>query len=202
MEVILFSTNSEILKLWEQNLSKHRLTEVYSLDELKKYLNDNDKIVIVDYDSVASNFNKLISSNKVPKNTAVLEQLPNIPTGKMLISHGIKGYGNSAMLDIHLNQMIETIKDNNIWTFPELTASLAKTPNAINLSKEAKELINAKLSQKEKEILYLVLEGFTNDTIAQKIGISTRTVKAHISSIFEKLHVNDRLSLALLLLNS
>jgi DNA-binding NarL/FixJ family response regulator len=68
------------------------------------------------------------------------------------------------------------------------------------LSKEAKKLIEEKLSDKEKEVVFLILKGLSNDAIAEKMGISPRTVKAHITSLFEKLHVNDRLGLALLLL--
>jgi len=63
----------------------------------------------------------------------------------------------------------------------------------------AKELIENRLSQKEQEVVYLILEGFVNDAIASRLEITTRTVKAHVSAIFSKLHINDRVSLVLLL---
>ena len=87
----------------------------------------------------------------------------------------------------------------NIWTYPELTSSLIKIENKSLLSDESTEIIENRLSGKEKEVIMLVLEGLTNDAIALKTGITVRTVKAHVSSIFSKLHVNDRVSLILLL---
>jgi len=81
----------------------------------------------------------------------------------------------------------------------ELTASLALKNTQNNLSEESQKLIEERLSEKERAVLTFILQGLTNDAIASSMGITTRTVKAHISSIFGKLHVNDRVSLILLL---
>ena len=148
---------------------------------------------------LAHEINILISSNTIPEKLIVLEREPEITTGKMLISHGIKAYGNSRMLTHHYAQMLKTIIFGNIWTYPELTSSLIKIENKSLLSDESTEIIENRLSGKEKEVIMLVLEGLTNDAIALKTGITVRTVKAHVSSIFSKLHVNDRVSLILLL---
>jgi len=48
------------------------------------------------------------------------------------------------------------------------------------------------LSEREWDILELLVNGLKNDEIAQKLYISDKTVKNHVSSIFEKLSVNDR----------
>ena len=92
--------------------------------------------------------------------------------------------------------MIETVKEGKIWTYPALTLKLT---NIISISSDAKKLLKNRLSQKEEEVVYLILQGLTNNAIASKLSITTRTVKAHISSIFLKLHINDRVSLILLL---
>lgn len=56
--------------------------------------------------------------------------------------------------------------------------------------------LNAKvydhLTEREVEVLSWVADGLANKEIAQKLAISERTVKNHISNIFQKLHVNDR----------
>ncbi|QDP39547.1 hypothetical protein FN924_04755 [Radiobacillus deserti] len=49
-----------------------------------------------------------------------------------------------------------------------------------------------KISNREKEVLKLVVEGFNNREIAERLYISDHTVKNHISSIFQKLNVTDR----------
>src|ERR1019366_5820269 len=53
------------------------------------------------------------------------------------------------------------------------------------------------LSQREREIVALVAQGFKNKEMAEKMFISEQTVKNHLHNIFEKLGVSDRLELAL-----
>src|SRR5437879_2138340 len=53
------------------------------------------------------------------------------------------------------------------------------------------------LSDREKEILQLVAQGFRNKEIGEKLFISEQTVKNHLHNIFDKLGVSDRLELAL-----
>jgi DNA-binding NarL/FixJ family response regulator len=53
------------------------------------------------------------------------------------------------------------------------------------------------LSQREREIVVLVAQGFKNKEMAEKMFISEQTVKNHLHNIFDKLGVSDRLELAL-----
>ena len=54
-----------------------------------------------------------------------------------------------------------------------------------------------RLSAREHEVLGLVAAGLANKLIARKLGISERTVKAHLTRIFEQLGVTDRTQAAL-----
>lgn len=201
MQIIFFSSNNEIIEEWKQRYDIQDSSSCYDLDSLKVEItkNKNDYILICDYDSIAHDINKLISTNNLPKNCIVLEKSPAIITGKSLIYRGIKAYGNSRMLNVHYSQLLETVINGNIWTYPELTTSMVKISKNTQLNDDAKELLKSRLTDKENEVILLVLEGLTNDTIAHSLNITNRTVKAHVSSIFTKLHVNDRISLVLLL---
>ena len=53
------------------------------------------------------------------------------------------------------------------------------------------------LSQREREIVQLVAQGYKNKEMAEKMFISEQTVKNHLHNIFDKLGVSDRLELAL-----
>jgi len=55
----------------------------------------------------------------------------------------------------------------------------------------------AALSQREREIVALVAQGFKNKEMAERMFISEQTVKNHLHNIFDKLGVSDRLELAL-----
>jgi len=200
VKILFFSTNIDIIDEWKD---RHAVKDfvIFSDEEslLKEAANSQEYILLADFDTVATSINKMISSNKLPKHTIVLEQVPEIITGKQLIMQGVKAYGNSRMLNLHFKQMIEVVNQSNIWTYPELTIALSNTYKASTLTPDSLELLEHRLSEKEKEIVFCIFNGLTNEAIAHKKGITTRTVKAHISSIFSKLHVNDRLALVLLL---
>ena len=53
-------------------------------------------------------------------------------------------------------------------------------------------------SQREMEVLRLVVQGLSNRAIAQEMGISHRTVQGHLANLFDKLGVNTRTEAALL----
>lgn len=56
---------------------------------------------------------------------------------------------------------------------------------------------SSSLTPREREIARLVGNGASNKVIARELNITDRTVKAHLSAIFQKLGVRDRLQLAL-----
>jgi DNA-binding NarL/FixJ family response regulator len=55
----------------------------------------------------------------------------------------------------------------------------------------------AELSKREREVLALVAEGLPNKLIARRLEISEKTVKAHLTSVFQRLGVTDRTQAAL-----
>jgi DNA-binding NarL/FixJ family response regulator len=57
------------------------------------------------------------------------------------------------------------------------------------------------LTAREIEVLAAIVEGYSNQEIAKRFGISKQTVKHHISSIFDKVGVSNRLELALFSVN-
>ena len=72
--------------------------------------------------------------------------------------------------------------------------------------KAARELLAARapaagpgatLSEREREVLLMVVEGLANKQIARRLGISEKTVKAHLTSVFRQIGVTDRTQAAL-----
>ncbi|MGB2701923.1 MAG: response regulator transcription factor [Candidatus Phosphoribacter baldrii] len=55
----------------------------------------------------------------------------------------------------------------------------------------------AALSGREREVLLLVAQGMANKQVARQLGISERTVKAHLGNVFRHIGVADRTSAAL-----
>jgi DNA-binding NarL/FixJ family response regulator len=68
--------------------------------------------------------------------------------------------------------------------------------------KQAVGELLANLTQREYEIATLVGNGETNKQIARRLDITERTVKAHLTEVFRKLDIADRLKLALIVKGS
>jgi len=100
---------------------------------------------------------------------------------------------------------IKTVHGGGVWIDKELPAADAFEEIAqdqfIDLgdAREDNEAIKI-LTRRELEILRLVAEGLTNEEIGKKIFISEKTVKTHLTNIFDKLKVNNRFKAALLIM--
>jgi len=193
MNIALFSTDISIIDEWKKRVSDATTYVVTSLDELLEHEYD---LILADFDTVATEINRLFTQGNIPKHLVVLERSPLNATGKMLVQNGVMGYGNTRMLSMHLRQLIQAVIEDKIWVYPELLKSIIKV---IQVQDDFDKELMQRLSPQEIEVSKLVLHGLSNDAIAKKLSITTRTVKAHLSSIFSKLHVSDRLSLVLLL---
>jgi DNA-binding NarL/FixJ family response regulator len=62
---------------------------------------------------------------------------------------------------------------------------------------QVRDVGTADLTPREIEVLVLVREGMANKQIARRLGISERTVKAHLTSCFQRIGVSDRTQAAL-----
>ncbi len=80
-------------------------------------------------------------------------------------------------------------------------ASRGEAPLAPRAARELlaarSEQRHADLSKREREVLGLVAEGLPNKLIARRLEISEKTVKAHLTSIFQRIGVTDRTQAAL-----
>ena len=91
--------------------------------------------------------------------------------------------------------MVDRPTLGEIWLDNRMTAEVMK---AFSKSSEAgPRREKPLLSDREKEIVQLVAQGFRNKEIGEKLFISEQTVKNHLHNIFDKLGVSDRLELAL-----
>src|SRR5882757_2888549 len=94
---------------------------------------------------------------------------------------------------------IRKVHGGEIWLDSHTTAAVMRqfaAPGEIG-SGSGKSRERSPLSQREREIVQLVAQGYKNKEMAEKMFISEQTVKNHLHNIFDKLGVSDRLELAL-----
>ena len=94
-----------------------------------------------------------------------------------------------------LTRSIHKVADGEIWLDNHLTAEVIEAFKKSSESGQRRE--KPFLSDREREIVQLVAQGFRNREIGEKLFISEQTVKNHIHNIFDKIGVSDRLELAL-----
>jgi len=87
-----------------------------------------------------------------------------------------------------LMEAIRSAANGLVWMPPSLQTELAAQLG--NASEQ-------RLTAREHEIARFVAEGLRNAEIAQRLAISESTVKTHLNNIFQKLHLRDRVELAL-----
>lgn len=126
--------------------------------------------------------------------------LSNTPTnleGCKLLRLGYKSYLHSISNYQILKSAIESVITGNIYLYPELMQFLISQVGITQENKKDKNL--DVLTPKEMEVLKLISKGYSNSKISKELDIAEVTVKKHIGSMFQKLDVKDRLSLALIL---
>jgi two-component system, NarL family, nitrate/nitrite response regulator NarL len=102
-----------------------------------------------------------------------------------------------------LIKSIRKVHAGEIWLDSHTTAAVirqfvAAEENPIpQMAAAPRDRERSPLSQREREIVALVAQGFKNKEMAEKMFISEQTVKNHLHNIFDKLGVSDRLELAL-----
>jgi two-component system, NarL family, nitrate/nitrite response regulator NarL len=95
---------------------------------------------------------------------------------------------------------IRKVHAGEIWLDSHTTAAVMRqfaSPAEVIGGGPGKGRERSPLSQREREIVSLVAQGYKNREMAEKMFISEQTVKNHLHNIFDKLGVSDRLELAL-----
>tara|TARA_R110000823_G_scaffold27609_12_gene80412 strand:+ start:14883 stop:15503 length:621 start_codon:yes stop_codon:yes gene_type:complete len=123
--------------------------------------------------------------------------IPSEADALSLLQLGIRGYCHVQAAPPQMREIAVVIEHGGLWMPPELmqrfvTASSRLVPGSAPRALE----LNA-LTSRELMVAEQVGRGASNREIAEVLKISERTVKAHLTAIFEKLEVRDRVQLAL-----
>ncbi|KDR96115.1 two component transcriptional regulator, LuxR family [Peptoclostridium litorale DSM 5388] len=109
---------------------------------------------------------------------------------------GANGYMLKDSDSSSLVSAIENVYNGGTYIHPSLAGELLKE---INKKKDRKKIKSGleSLTRREYEVLLLIAEGLSNKDISEKLVISEKTVKNHVSSILRKLDLSDRTQAAI-----
>jgi len=98
-----------------------------------------------------------------------------------------------------LTQAIRTVCRGDVWMDPRMSSALAEElARGIGAESEPHTARQENgLTDREMEIVKLVASGYKNKEVGHTLSISERTVKTHLTNIFQKLGVRDRVGLVM-----
>lgn len=116
---------------------------------------------------------------------------------------GVRGCCRHDIDPALLKTLISAVHQGELWIRRTLTERLLDQLGATSIKKNGHDLARlsllASLTEREYEISVRVSNGENNKQIAESLEITERTVKAHLTEVYRKLGVADRLRLAVIL---
>ena len=132
----------------------------------------------------------------------VMSAIPGEAEAFSVLNAGCVGYCHVNAAQDQLQEIALVVEHGGLWMPPELMQRLlAFSMRVAPVAAAADERQLNELTARELMVADQVARGATNREIAQSLEITERTVKAHLSSIFGKLKVRDRVQLALAMNN-
>lgn len=131
---------------------------------------------------------KIIVMDLIPLQNDVLE----------FVQAGVSGF---TLKDADITEFMKTIRsvlNGERVLPPNLIGSLFSqiVEHAVNGVKPSVIIESVRMTKRERQVILLIADGFTNKEIAQKLHLSTYTVKSHVHNILEKLSLHTRVQIA------
>ncbi len=111
-------------------------------------------------------------------------------------SLGIYAYVIKDINTEMLLYIVKSVNDGAMWFDPKIVQHLRNSNDSVLVQKKTSRAnfrnTHSNLTEREYEVLKLVVEGKSNNDIAKQLCISEHTAKAHVCNIIQKLLVDDR----------
>lgn len=197
---LLILTQDDLLAERWQALSSSpiRALDIHGLETWRKA---GHRLVVIDLGSRLGGALPLWTHQAWRENATGLAILatssrPDDDEGLAVLNAGASGYCHSHAPVDNLRQALDVIDGGELWVGRALLSRLLRLVDS-RLPRAGLADWARPLTEREREVAHHAAVGESNVAIAGALGITERTVKAHLKAIFEKLEVADRLQLAL-----
>jgi DNA-binding NarL/FixJ family response regulator len=203
--LMIASSSQDRLVSWKQQLNGFVSTTlaIENLDTLgENVIQFKPKVTLLDCDLLGPDDVANLSRISAQTNIIIIGHNISEETEWRLLKAGIRGCCKNDADPELLKQIVMTVHNGELWIRRTLTCRLIdelSTKKAANMPYQVSLGMLSKLTQREYDIAERVGSGDSNKIIAKACGITERTVKAHLTEVFLKLGVSDRLNLALVL---
>jgi DNA-binding NarL/FixJ family response regulator len=212
--VVIASPARGLRQSWQQSLRGFVVAEVADRAQLRRILSERPPAVLLldvelpqldGVDGIAP-----VRSLQPAAKILVLANNPDDKEGLAALKAGARGYCERAMPPALLKRALEAVQGGEIWVGRKLTSHLLDELSALAEASEPQDLVATeeavdmksrlkRLTRRERDIVVELGIGSSNKEIAQKLSVTERTVKAHLTAAFRKLEATGRLQAALLM---
>jgi two-component system nitrate/nitrite response regulator NarL len=203
MTILLCSADETIISRWQDLLAgRYNLEQVNTIAKLKNRCTGNTFALILIHRPLIDTYTFIQVRRTTPMSRILLlSDHPTEEEGLAFLKLGIVGYANTYISAERLAEAVRVITSGAVWLGQKVMQRLILDSYARAKEKSVSDSHEklAGLTKRELEIANLVSQGQSNLEIAANLDITERTVKAHLSSIYEKTKTGSRLNLALLI---
>ena len=181
---ILLVSESKLLidglrKIFESEAHIKVIAELSEIKQLQRFMNENEPdYILLDQRVQDMGIEKFLSSKKIKsKATEII----------LLSDEDENENGSGSFITVNQNtspvELIDIIKHKRKLQTDSIMKNVIIKEPEINVTRTESRIIN------------LVTSGHTNKEIAQKLNVSEKTIKAHVTNIFNKLNIQNRYQL-------
>ena len=195
--------HGRMLPRWSEAFQEGRASKIHTVRVSAKF--DNVDIVWLRLEQdvpVAMQIERLGPNLRLIP-CVVLSDRPTDEEALAAFAAGARGYCNTHTAAQLLIQIAAVVLQGGLWIGESLMQRLVSATSRLQalpstMATEENEIWSKTLTDREKQVARTLAGGASNKEIARALGITDRTVKAHVGAIFEKLQVRDRLQLSLI----
>lgn len=205
---ILIISHTELLALAIRALisetsSFHVVAHANEEDEILKYQTQfSPDLVVIDIDTDRYNSTSTIQKLKTHWPDTKILSLTERTDEKTLaeyVGYGCDGVCLKSSQAQHLLSAMDAVSLGALWIDPACRAKVKEFIGKTNKQKKVDLNTESRfgtmfqcLSRREMEVLELIVKGHTNSQIAERLSVSSDTIKTHVRHIYEKLSVKHR----------
>ncbi|BBB30617.1 response regulator transcription factor [Neptunomonas japonica] len=200
MKLYIVSANKEVVARWTAYAGENSV-EVIELDQLLLHKVSQPGCGLVHIGALNADSVEQLCVLHPHIKWVAMSDYPCDAEGLQCLEKGFRGYINTYVSQSLFSELLNVVANNDIWAGPSITQILLKQYLGNAAKPKPVSNVNSAVSygftDREEEVLNSLVTGASNKEIARVLGITERTVKAHVAALLNKTGTKDRLLLVL-----
>jgi two-component system nitrate/nitrite response regulator NarL len=198
MNAVLISEQATLAARWSEAFPAGKVTG--SLKQALRIPKKQDPLYWLDLSSLPQgDWLDAVDTLSVRSKVVVLSAKPTQAEASQFIRIGAMGYCHLGTPVERLQEIALVLEHEGFWMPKEMIQRITQLTRRLGVRKFNPEQDPEQLTGRERAVADLIGLGANNAEIAKRLNMSERTVKAHLTSIFQQLNVRDRVQLALVM---